>query len=219
MMASIKILSPDLKGSDVKIYEERIAPNARRVRMFLAEKGLTDIEFVQVDLKAGDNISAEFKLKNPLAKIPVLELANGEYLSESMAICRYFEVTNPEKPLMGVSAFEQATIEMWQRRCELYFMNAIGMGFQHTTGYFADRMQPVKEWGEVCVKNAEQFMALLNDHLASSTFIAGEEFSVADITAFVSIDFARVIRLRMPQQYAHLNRWYALINSRESATA
>lgn len=203
----------------MKIYEERIAPNARRVRMFLAEKNVSNIEYVQVDLKAGDNISADFKLKNPLAKIPVLELDDGVFLSESIAICRYFEALSPENPLMGTTAYEQANIEMWQRRCELYFMNAIGMGFQHTTGYFADRMQPVKEWGEVCVANAGKFMSLLNAHLADSIYIAGEAFSVADITAFVSVDFARVIRLRMPEEYEHLKRWYDLINGRESARA
>lgn len=203
----------------MKIYEERIAPNARRVRMFLAEKNVTDIEYVQLDLKAGDNIRDDFKVKNPVAKIPVLELEGGEYISESIAICRYFEALLPGQPLMGKTPIEQARIEMWQRRCELYFMNAIGMGFQHTSGYFSDRMKPVKEWGEVCVENAEKFMAILNDHLKGSTYIAGDDFSVADITAFVSIDFARVIRLRVPAEYESLQRWYDQINARESSKA
>ncbi len=200
----------------MKIYEEKIAPNARRVRMFLAEKNITDIEYVQLDLKAGDNISAEFKQKNPLAKVPVLEFDDGSYLSESVAICRYFEAINPAIPLMGVEAREQAVIEMWQRRSEIYFMNLIGMGFQHTSGYFADRMTPVKEWGEVCIKSAANFMSLLDSHLASNQFLAGENFSIADITAFVSVDFARVIKLRISEEHVHLLRWYKAVKSRPS---
>ncbi len=203
----------------MKIYEEKIAPNARRVRMFLAEKGISDIDYVQVDLKAGENISAEFRQKNPLAKVPVLELDDGSYLSESIAICRYFEVLYPEQALMGKDALQQATIEMWQRRCEIYFMNVVGMGFQHTSGYFSDRMTPVKEWGEICVKSAAKFMPLLNAHLAKNQYIAGDEFSVADITAFVSIDFARVVKLRISEEHEHLLRWYKFIKSRPSAQA
>jgi len=204
----------------MKIYEERIAPNARRVRMFLAEKEVIDnIEFVQVDLKAGENISKEFREKNPLAKIPVLELDNGDYLSESVAICRYFEAVHPQHPMMGVSPIEQATIEMWQRRCEIYFMNLVGMGFQHTSGYFADRMTPVKQWGEECIKNAIKFMKLLDRHLEHNQYVAGDQFSIADITAFVTIDFAKVIQVRRDDSLVHLNRWYDVVNARPSARA
>ncbi len=201
----------------MKIFEEKIAPNARRVRMFLAEKSITDIEYVQLDLKKGDNISNEFKQMNPLAKIPVMELEDGSYLSESVAICRYFEADKPSPSLMGKTPLQQASIEMWQRRCELYFMNLIGMGFQHSSGYFADRMTPVPEWGKECVKDAAKFLGLLNDHLANSEYISGDTFSIADITAFVSIDFARVIKIRMSEDHTHLKRWYDQINSRPSA--
>lgn len=202
----------------MKIYEEAVAPNARRVRMFLKEKEvLDDIEFVQLDLQAGDNIKEEFRQKNPLAKIPVLEFDDGSYLSESVAICRYFEALKPENPLMGSSPLEQATIEMWQRRCEIYFMNLVGMGFQHTSGFFADRMKPVQEWGEICVKGASKFMRLLDAQLAQNKFVAGTSFSIADITAFVTIDFARVVKLRPSEDMKHLLRWYEEINARPSA--
>lgn len=202
----------------MKIYEEKIAPNARRVRMFLAEKGLLDkVEFEQVDLKAGDNISAGFRQKNPIAKIPVLEMDDGTFLSESIAICRFFEAKFPEHPLMGTSPEQQAIIEMWQRRCEIYFMNIVGMGFQHTSGYFSDRMKPVKEWGEVCVKSIPKFFQLLDAHLAQSKYIAGDEFSVADITAYVTMDFAKVIRTRPSEDLVNLKRWYDLVSTRESA--
>jgi glutathione S-transferase len=200
------------------IYEEKIAPNARRVRMFLSEKNMLDqVEFVQLDLKAGDNISAEFRQKNPMAKIPVLEFEDGTYLSESIAICRYFEALNPQNPLMGQSPEEQATIEMWQRRCEFYFMNMVGMGFQHTSGFFSDRMKPVQEWGEECVKSSISFFDLLEMHLADNEYIAGDAFSVADITAFVTVDFARVIRLKMTDAHVNLKAWYERVNARESA--
>lgn len=202
----------------MKIYETRTAPNPRRVRMFLAEKGI-NMEYVQIDLLKGENISADFRAKNPFAKVPVLELDDGSYLSESMAICRYFEAQQPEPALMGKTPLEQAQIEMWQRRCELYFMNLVGMCFQHSTGYFADRMKPVKEWGEECFLGASKFMHMLNKHLANNTYVAGEEFSVADITAFVTVDFARVIKLKASDEYIHLRRWYELVNARPSAKA
>lgn len=204
----------------MKIYEEKIAPNARRVRIFLAEKNLLDkVDFEQVDLKAGDNISADFRKKNPIAKVPVLEMDDGSFLSESIAICRYFEAKYPSIPLMGVSPEQQARVEMWQRRCEIYFMNIVGMGFQHTSGYFSDRMKPVKEWGEVCVKSVPKFFQLLDDHLAKSKYIAGDDFSVADITAYVTMDFAKVIRTRPSEDLVNLKRWYDLVSSRSSVHA
>lgn len=204
----------------MKIYEQAIAPNARRVRMFLAEKKVLNlIEFVQMDLQAGDNITPEFKSKNFIAKVPVLELDDGSVISESVAICRYFEAMYPDCALMGESPLEQATVEMWQRRCEIYFMNLIGMGFQHTSGYFADRMTPVKKWGDVCVAEASKFFRELESHLSESNFMAGDCFSIADITAFVSVDFAKVIGLRRDETMPNINRWYEQINARPSARA
>lgn len=204
----------------MKIYEQRLAPNTRRVRMFLAEKGLLEqVEFVELDLRAGDNISADFRQKNALAKVPVLELDDGTFLSESVAICRYFEALTPEPALMGTEALEQANIEMWQRRCELYFMNQIGMGFQHTSGIFADRMTPIKEWGQECIKNASKFFALLDQQLGQSEFVAGEHFSIADITAFCAIGFARVVELEIPEDMSNLQRWYSQMRERPSSKA
>jgi glutathione S-transferase len=204
----------------MKIYEQKIAPNARRVRMFLAEKGLLDtVEFIQLDLHAGDNITKEFKQKNFVGKVPVLELDDGGVISESIAICRYFEALYPERALMGLTPLQQANIEMWQRRCEIYFMNLIGMGFQHTSGYFADRMTPVKEWGELCIAEAAKFFGELDAQLGQAQFVAGDSFSVADITAFVSVDFAKVIKVRRDDSMPNLNRWYDEINARDSARA
>jgi glutathione S-transferase len=204
----------------MKIYEEKQAPNARRVRIFLAEKNLLNsIEFEQVDLKSGGNITADFKQKNPIAKVPVLAMEDGSFLSESMAICRYFEALYPETSLMGTTPQQQAVIEMWQRRCEIYFMNTVGMGFQHSSGYFSDRMKPVAEWGQICIESVPNFFALLDSHLKNSQYIAGDEFSVADITAYVTMDFAKVISVRPDESLINLKRWYDLISTRESIKA
>lgn len=202
------------------IYEQKIAPNARRVRMFLAEKGLLDtVELVELDLQKGENRTSDFRDKNMLAKIPVLELDDGTYISESVAICRYFEALHPENPLMGSTPLAQAEIEMWQRRCEIYFMNLVGMAFQHTSGFFADRMTPIKEWGDECAKGASKFMHMLDKHLANSEFVAGDSFSIADITALTTVDFARVIKLRRGDDQVNLNRWYDMVSARPSAKA
>lgn len=204
----------------MKIIETQSAPNARRVRMFLAEKGLLEgIEFEQVDIQAGENLSKEYRQKNLTTKIPVLELDDGECIGESVAICRYFEALHPNPSLMGQTPLAQATIEMWQRRAEFHLMLPVGMCFQHTTGYFKDRMVPVPEYGEVCGKEAAKFMAVLNEHLETSKFLAGDEFSIADITALCAIDFARVIKIRIADESTHLARWYRDVSERPSAKA
>ena len=203
----------------MKIYETRTAPNPRRVRIFLAEKGITDIEYVQLDLAGGDNLKPEYRAKNPLGKVPLLELDDGTMLSETVAICRYFEEIQPEPALMGTTPMEKARIEMWQRQCEIYFSLQVGMCFQHTTGYFKDRMTPVKEFGAEAGKNAAGFMSLIDKHLADSVYVAGDHFSIADITLLTAIDFARVIKLPVTDEHPNLQRWYELISVRESAKA
>ena len=133
----------------MKLFETRTAPNPRRVRMFLAEKGLLDqVELVQVDIEKGENLSPDFVARNPMKKVPVLELDDGTCIAETMAICRYFEESYPDTPsLLGESPLEKAQVEQWLRWIEFYFMMPTGMCFQHTTGYFKDRMNPIKEWG------------------------------------------------------------------------
>lgn len=203
----------------MKIYETSTAPNARRVRMFLAEKGMLDqVEFVQVDIVGGENVQSDFRKKNPLGKIPVLELDDGQIISESVAMCRYFEALQPEPRLMGNTPVEQAMIEMWQRRCEIYFLNQIGMAFQHTTGYFADRMIPVPEWGFECAKQSSKFFSILNEQLQQTEYVAGDQFSIADITALIAVDFARVIKLRIPKEMESVQAWYDKVSARESAS-
>lgn len=202
----------------MKIFETRTAPNPRRVRMFLAEKGI-EMEYIEVDITAGENLTAEMRAKNPTTKIPFLELDNGTCIGESIAICRYFEEINPKNPLMGRTPLEKAQVEMWLRRVEFHFMLPIGMCFQHTSGYFKDRMKPVKEWGKVSGENALTYFAELNEHLKESTYLVGDYFSIADIILLCAIDFARVVKIRPNDEHAHLHRWYKKISNRSSYKA
>ena len=203
----------------MKIYESATAPNARRVRIFLHEKNILNIDYIQMDIQSGDNLTEAFKQKNPLAKVPILELDDGTVISESVAICRYFEETNPENPLLGSSAIDKAIIEQWQRRMELSLLMPTGMCFQHSTGYFKDRMNVIPDWGKECGNNVKKFLVFLDAHLATSKYIAGDSFSIADITALISIDFNRVNNIKVEDDQINLKRWYETVSSRPSAKA
>ncbi len=202
----------------MKIYETKTAPNPRRVRMFLAEKGI-DVDYVQVDIQKGENLSPQMWAKNPLGKIPILELDDGTCIAETDAICTYFEAIQPEPPLMGTTPIEKATISMWQRQVEFAFMMQVGMCFQHTTGYFKDRMTPVPEFGKEAGINAAKYLNILERRLGEKEFIAGNAFSIADITALCAMDFARVVKIRMTEEHVNLARWYEAVSNRASAKA
>ncbi|MEP0354233.1 glutathione S-transferase [Paraglaciecola sp.] len=202
----------------MKIYDAKTAPSPRRVRIFLAEKAIP-MEYVQVDLQKGENLSTEMLTKNPVGKIPILELDDGACISEGASICRYFEEIQPEPSLMGATALEKAQIDMWHRQVELYFFGQVGMCFQHSTGYFKDRMTPVKEYGEVAGKNATGFLNVLERRLAESEYIAGDYYSIADITALCALDFARVVNIQLTEKHPNLKRWYDLVSNRPSAKA
>ncbi|WP_370244607.1 glutathione S-transferase family protein [Alteromonas abrolhosensis] len=202
----------------MKIYETKTAPNPRRVRMFLAEKGI-DVDYVQVDIQKGENLSPQMRAKNPLGKIPILELDDGTCIAETDAICTYFEAIQPEPPLMGTTPLEKATISMWQRQVEFAFMMQVGMCFQHTTGYFKDRMTPVPEFGKEAGINAAKYLNILERRLGEKEFIAGNAFSIADITALCAMDFARVVKIRMTEEHVNLARWYEAVSNRASAKA
>lgn len=202
----------------MKIYETRTAPNPRRVRIFLAEKGI-DMEYVQLDLQQGENMSPEMRKKNPIGKVPVLELDDGTAIAETDAICTYFEAIQPEPPLLGTTPLEKGTVAMWQRQVEFCLMMQIGLCFQHTTGYFKDRMNPIPAFGEEAGLNASKYLSILEKRLAETPYIAGEQFSIADITALCAIDFGRVVNIRMQDKHENLKRWYDAVSSRPSAQA
>ncbi|MFT4731918.1 MAG: glutathione S-transferase [Gammaproteobacteria bacterium] len=202
----------------MKIYDTKTAPTPRRVRVFLAEKNIP-MEYVQVDLQKGENLSKEMRAKNPIGKIPILELDDGTCISESDAICQYFEALQPEPYLFGETPLQKAQIAMWSRQVEFYLFMQIGMCFQHTTGYFKDRMNPIKEYGVEAGINASKFLNVLNRRLEKSQFVAGDEFSIADITTMCSIDFGRVVDVRMKDEHDALQEWYKRVSGRPSARA
>lgn len=200
------------------LYDTKTAPTPRRVRIFLAEKGI-GVPTKQIDLQKGENLSAEMRAKNPMGKIPVLELDDGTCISESDAICTYFEAVHPEPPLLGSTPVEKGVIQQWARQVEFGLFMQVGLCFQHSTGYFKDRMTPVPEFGTQAGLNASKFLKLLNRRLGESEFIAGDGFSIADITALCSIDFARVVNIRIAEEYTDLQRWYDAVSTRPSASA
>ncbi|SFL85148.1 glutathione S-transferase family protein [Marinobacter zhejiangensis] len=204
----------------MKIYETKTAPNPRRVRMFLAEKGLLEqVEFVEVDIEKGANLTPEFTAMNPMKKVPVAELDDGTYLAETMAICRYAEEAHPETPpLLGRTPLEKAEIEQWLRWIDFYFFMPTGMCFQHTSGYFKDRMNPIAEWGEECRTLVEKFLDFLNKHLEGRDYIYGDSLTAADINAFTTVAFNRVNRISIKPEQTHLQAWFERIKARPSAS-
>lgn len=202
----------------MKLYDSKIAPNPRRVRIFLAEKGI-EVPTVQVDIASGENRKPPYIEKNPLGGTPMLELDDGTCIAESVAICRYFEEIQPNPPLLGTDAKDRALVEMWQRRMELELFRHVTGCFQHTHDYFKGRIEQVPAFGELCRKAARARLAWLDGDLGSRPFIAGERYTIADITALCAIDFGRVVEIRIAPEQKNLLRWYESVSSRPSAKA
>jgi len=202
----------------MKLYDSTTAPNPRRVRIFLAEKGLA-VPTVQVDIGTRANLEPAFRAKNPFAQVPVLELDDGTCISESVAICRYFEEIQPEPSLFGVGVRERTLVEMWNRRVELELTNRVFLCFQNTSDFFKGRIPQVPEYGAIAKARAQESMALLDGVLAGQRFVAGDRYSIADVTALVGIDFARVVKLRPEPEQKNLLRWHAEVSARPSAKA
>ena len=199
----------------MKLYTSKVAPNPRRVHIFLAEKGV-EIESVEIDLGESQNLDPDFVARNPLGRVPVLELDDGAYLAESMAICRYFEETHPEPPLMGIDVRDKAMVEMWNRRMEFEIMAQISGCFRHTHRYWEGRIPQIPEYGELCRKTVLERMAWLDGELADREFIAGDRFTVADITAFTAISLGRIPKIRIAEELTNLQRWFHAVRARPS---
>ncbi len=202
----------------MKLHESTHAPNPRRVRIFLAEKGI-EVPRVQVDIGKRENRGPAFLALNPLGGVPVLELDDGRTIAESVAICRYFEEVQPEPPLMGVGPEDCAVVEMWNRRMELEVMRRITDAFRHTHEFFKGRITQVPEYGETRQREVPEKLVWLDEVLADRPFIAGDRFSIADITALVGIDFGRVIGVRIDPELKNLSRWHESVSARPSAQA
>jgi glutathione S-transferase len=202
----------------VILYDSKLAPNPRRVRVFLAEKGV-DVPVQQIDIVKAENRKPPFLAKNPLGGVPVLELDDGSHLAESVAICRYFEELHPEPPLFGTDARDRANVEMWSRRTELDLWRFVTGTFQHAHEFFKGRIEQVPAWGELCRKTARERLAWLDRELAGRPFIAGERYTIADITALCAIDFGRVVEIRIAPDQKHLARWHEAVSARPSARA
>ncbi|MFI0846268.1 glutathione S-transferase [Mesorhizobium sp. IMUNJ 23232] len=203
----------------MKLFDGGRAPNPRRVRIFLAEKGIT-VPLVPVDMGAMGHRSEEVTAKNPLQRLPVLELDDGTVLTESVAICRYFEELHPEPALFGRGALGKAVVEMWQRRIELNLFYAVSQAFRHTHPAMKEWEVPqVPEWGEANRPRAVAFMHILDEHLAEHEFAAGDFFSIADITGLIALDFMKPARITIPEDCGAVLRWHQALRARPSASA
>ncbi|MEJ6784609.1 glutathione S-transferase [Aminobacter sp. Piv2-1] len=201
----------------MKLFDGGKAPNPRRVRVFLAEKGL-EVPMVRVDMAAFEHKQADVSTRNPLQRLPVLELDDGTILTESVAICRYFEELHPEPALFGRGALGKALVEMWQRRIELNLFLPVGFAFRHIHPAMKEWEVPqVPEWGEVNKPKVIDFLALLDRELAAREFAAGDQFSVADITGLIAIDFMKPARISVPEEFSNVRRWHAALAARPSA--
>ena len=209
----------------MKFYDTSSAPSPRRVRIFLAEKGIT-IPTVQVDLRAGEHLRPPFLTLNPAATVPVLELDDGTTISEAIACCRYLEETFPEPPLMGRDAKEKAVIAMWEHRCEIEGFLAVAEALRNEAKGMKGRALPGPVGHEQIPALVErgrarigQFFAWLNERLGESKFVGAQTYSVADITGFVAVDFAGWIKSTPTEEQTHLHRWLEAMRSRPSASA
>jgi glutathione S-transferase len=203
----------------MKLYDGGRAPNPRRVRIFLTEKGI-QVPLVPIDMAAFGHKGEEVTARNPLQRLPVLELDDGTVLTESVAICRYFEELYPEPALFGRGALGKALVEMWQRRIELNLFFTVAQAFRHTHPAMKEWEVPqVPEWGEVNRPKAVAFMEILDAHLASNAFACGDAFSIADITGMIALDFTKPARITIPEELVNVRRWYEALKARPSAGA
>jgi glutathione S-transferase len=204
-------------------YDCATAPSPRRVRIFLAEKKLT-IETVQVDLGSGANLTEAFGTVNPRRTVPVLELDDGTRLIDSNSICLFLEETHPEPNLMGVGAKERAVIAMLQREMEIHGFEPLGDCLRNSSKAFQGRgmtggvpYAQIPELAERGRRRVQSFFTELDARLAQSDYVAGNRFTIADITALVTVDFSRAIREAMPADAHHLRRWHAAVAARPGA--
>lgn len=203
----------------MKLYNAPIpAPNPRRVRIFLAEKGVS-LPLEDVSIRDRAHKSPEFRQKNSLGQLPVLELDDGTHLSESVAICRYLEELHPAPPLFGSTALERANVDMWIRRIELAVMTAVGAVWVHTHPFTARLGTQYKDYGESNRERYAKALQWFDRELEGREFVTGSRYTMADIIGLATVDFAKFIGLEMPPDTPHLHAWHARVSARPSAAA
>jgi glutathione S-transferase len=212
--------------SNLKLYQSAGSPNSRRVRIFLAEKGLK-LTLVPVDLGKGEQRSDKYRLINPREMVPTLVLDDGTAIGEVLAIWRYLEETYPTKPLLGATPTEKALVTMWERRAELEGFAAVMEGVRNAAAGLKGRaiagphdyeqIPALVDRSKLLVAN---FLSDLDARLTDSPFVAGEQYSVADITALVTIDFAaKALGISPLENHRGLRHWYSAVSSRPSVSA
>lgn len=194
------------------------APNPRRVRIFLAEKGI-DLPETPVDMRKREHKSPEHRARNSLGQVPTLELDDGTCISETVSICRYFEETQPDPPLFGTSAVEKALVDMWIRRIEFTVMSPVGNFWRHAHPFTAALLTQFKDFGESNRETYAGAQRWLDRELAERPFLAGEAYTMADICLLSTVDFATWIGLPMADEHASLKAWHARVSARPSAAA
>lgn len=208
------------------LYTCKTAPSPRRVRMFISEKGI-DVPMQEVDLRSGEHFSADYRRRNPHATVPVLELDDGTCISESDAICTYFEALYPDPPLMGSAPKSKARVRMWDRRVEFDGYQAVAEGFRNRVPAFKDRALPsrhkvpqIEALAERGAQRYRDFLKDLDERLGQSEYVALDTFSVTDITAFVTIEFARrALKIAPEADQENIARWHAALSRRPSVEA
>ena len=212
----------------MKLYDFEMAPNPRRVRIFMAEKGI-DCDRVQVDLRAREQLEDDYLKINPLGTVPCLELDDGTRLVESVAICRYLEETHPEPNLMGATPVEKAEIEAWQRHCEFNGFAPVGEAYRNSQPFFDGhalagsfgKFDRIPELVERCKARVALFFDRLDERLGETGYVAGDRFTIADITAACALDFAMATKVYAEgsADLANLNRWHGAVSARPSFRA
>jgi len=207
----------------MKLYNLSAGMNPRRVRIFLAEKGV-EIPLQEVDVAEGENAAPEFLHLNPIGKLPVLELDDGTIITESVAICRYIEALHPQPNMFGETPLETAQIEMWTRRAELEFGIPVMNVFENLHPFWVGRITQVKEYGELAREQLLRRMAWLDGELGKRApekrdFLVAERYTIADIILQCALIVAKACKVRIPEDQTHLSQWFASVTSRASARA
>ncbi|MBL8772157.1 MAG: glutathione S-transferase family protein [Phenylobacterium sp.] len=194
------------------------APNPRRVRIFLAEKGV-DLPETPVNMMQREHKSAEHRARNSLGQVPTLELDDGTCISETVAICRYFDEIHPEPPMFGRTPVEKAQVDMWSRRVEFTVMSPVGMYWRHAHPFTARLLTQFKDFGESNREHYRNAQGWLDRELADRPFLCGDAYTMADICLLSTVDFATWIGLPLEESNANLKAWHDRVSARPSAAA